>query len=92
MKKSWPRAVGGLALGLLLVSAPAQAVPGQSAPVTAGQKAYQTSLMRWRASAGDLSNWSRSGTVVTEGELRLDPANASAGTDPYGPGVTRHVR
>lgn len=79
-----------LALGLLLPMAPAQSVPGPSGPVTAGQKQYQTGLIRWRAAEGDFASWSRAGTVLTAaGELTLDQGSATAGTDPFGPGGYR---
>ncbi len=79
-------AVIALALGQLLVVAPAQAVPGP-APVTAGQKEYQTSLTRWRAAGGDFGAWSLAGAALTAGgELTLDPGTATPGVDPFGPG------
>lgn len=75
------------AVGLLLLMAPAQAM---ASPVTAGQKAYETSLLRWRASAGQFNSWSRQGTALTPaGALTLDPATAVAGVDPFGPGGYR---
>jgi hypothetical protein len=82
--------MSALALGIVLLAGPAQAVPGPASPVTAGQKAYQTSLLRWRASNGDFAGWSHTGTLLTRaGELRLDPKKATAGTDPFGPGGYR---
>jgi len=84
------RTAGAIALGLLLVAGPAQAAPGTGSPVTAGKKAYDTSLLRWRASGGDFAAWTRAGTVLTgAGELRLDPDHATEGTDPFGPGAYR---
>jgi len=84
------RTVSVIALGLLLLAGPAQAVPGTGAPVTAGKKAYETSLLRWRSSNGDFASWTRAGTALTgTGELRLDPEHATAGTDPFGPGGYR---
>ena len=67
--------------------APAQAVPGPSGPVTAGKKAYQTGLIRWRATEGDFATWSLAGAVLTPGgEITLDEGSATTGTDPFGPG------
>ena len=58
--------------------------------MTAGQKRYATSLLRWRAAEGDFAPWTRTGTIITgDGELRLDPPTATAGTDPFGPGGYR---
>ena len=84
-------AVGGrfvsrvAALALLVLVVPAQAA---AAPVTAGQKAYDTSLLRWRP--GQFASWDRQGTVLAPtGELTLHPATASDGSDPFGPGGYR---
>ena len=86
MKTSSPRVLSAVALGLLLLVGPAQAVPGAK-PVTAGQKEYQTSLTRWRAADGDFASWTLAGTTLTPGgEITLDPATATGGTDPFGPG------
>lgn len=87
MAVSVPTRAKVAAVCLLLVMAPAQAV---AAPVTAGQKAYETSLLRWRASAHQFDSWSRQGTALTPtGALTLDPGTAVAGTDPFGPGGYR---
>ena len=90
MNTSTPRTLSAVALALTLLAGPAQAAPGSGPPVTAGQKSYQTSLMRWRATEGDFANWTRGGTALTAvGELRLDPTPATPGTDPYGAGGYR---
>ena len=90
MRTSTPRTLSAVAIAVLLLAGPAQAVPGSGPPVTGGQKSYQTSLMRWRAAQGDFANWTRAGTALTAaGELRLDSATATPGTDPYGPGGYR---
>ena len=79
-------AVIALALGQLLVIAPAQAVSGAK-PVNAGQKEYRTSLTRWRAAEGDFASWALAGTTLTAGgALTLDPGSATPGADPFGPG------
>ena len=85
--KASSRALRVLVLVLLVFSVPSAAVAGSDPPVTAGQKGYQTNLLRWQGAEGDFSDWTRSGTVIgAEGEIRLDPGSASPGTDPFGPG------
>jgi hypothetical protein len=90
MRMAASRGVGILSLGLLLFVTAASAVPAAAGPVTAGQKSYQTSLLRWRTSAGDFAGWSNTGTVLNgQGEIQLDQATAVSGNDPFGPGGYR---
>src|SRR5688500_5231869 len=49
--------------------------------------AYRTETTRWRAASTQFANWQRSGVVLNAtGALQLDPEQAGAGTDRYGPG------
>ena len=79
-------AVIALALGQLLVIAPAQAVPGPGA----GHRRTEgvpDQPARWRASEGDFASWTRAGTALTDaGELTLDPGTATPGDRPLRPG------
>jgi hypothetical protein len=48
---------------------------------------YRTSFTCWRAAEGGFSAWRRVGlTLQPAGALRLDPATATAESDPYPPG------
>jgi peptidase C39-like protein len=48
---------------------------------------YQAAVTRWRGSDGGFSAWGLTGVVLgADGALRLDPATAASGTDPYPPG------
>jgi len=49
--------------------------------------AYQTGFIRWRAAQGGFSGWALNGVKLNTGALEFDPATASAGVDPYGPGT-----
>jgi hypothetical protein len=55
--------------------------------VSAAPVPYQAAMTRWRAGDGGFAAWERTGVVLApDGSLRLDPATAQAGTDPYPPG------
>ncbi len=53
----------------------------------AADSVYQTGLAHWRAADGGFAGWSRAGVSLTRGRLELDPATATAGSDPYAPGA-----
>ena len=56
------------------------------APVGAKGSPYSAGFARWRAAAGGLSGWQRSGVrLAADGTLQLGP-DASPGRDPYPPG------
>ena len=58
-----------------------------TAPVHAASTPYQTGLVRWDAATSGFAGWTRSGVqLAADGTLQLDPATASAATDPYPPG------
>lgn len=58
------------------------------APASAAKSDYRTGFTRWRAAADQFSAWQLSGvTRTSDGSLQLNPATASAGTDPYAPGA-----
>ncbi len=58
------------------------------APATAtDESSYRTSHAHWRASEQAFSSWTLNGVShAADGSLRLDPATASSGSDPYPPG------
>lgn len=69
-----------MALGQLLVVAPAQAVPG-SKPVTAGQKECQTSLTRWRTGGVSVTD-AEAGSLLGSGGSTFTWALASLAEGP----------
>lgn len=53
-------------------------------PAQAASTAYRTGFTRWRAATNGFSSWQLSGVQRdAAGVLRLDPATAEAGSDPY---------
>ncbi len=74
-----------VALGLLLS---VMASVFGLAPAQAADDEHTTGFTRWRASDGGLAGWSRTGVVLaTDGTLKLAPATAGSGTDPYAAGA-----
>ncbi|MCG8350427.1 MAG: peptidase C39 family protein [Chloroflexales bacterium] len=66
-----------LLIGLLVTSL-------MAAPLGAAETTYRTGFDYWRAADGGFSNWERQGvTLARDGTLRLDPAAAQRGVDPY---------
>jgi hypothetical protein len=59
-------------------------VPSVSAGKSTG--GYQTGFVKWEATGNGFSSWALSGVDLNNGALTLNPATASAGTDPYTPG------
>ena len=66
---------------------------GPQAPVTntvSPASGYRAETTRWRAQDSGFATWQRDGIALsTGGALQLDPQNAHAGTDQYGPGRYR---
>jgi hypothetical protein len=61
-------------------------------PAEAADATYRTGFQRWRAGANGFAKWQRAGVALgADGALRLDPASASRGSDPYAP-KTYHGR
>jgi len=61
---------------------------GMVTPVSAKreERAYQTGFVRWRAADNGFEGWTLTGVKRnTMGELEIDPATATADTDPYDP-------
>ncbi|MGB8981869.1 MAG: hypothetical protein WCC12_08345, partial [Anaerolineales bacterium] len=52
-----------------------------------GDSGYQTGFVRWRAAENGFSGWALDGVKLNAGALELDPATATAGTDPYAAGT-----
>ena len=60
---------------------------GVVAVVHAAPAPYLAALNRWRAADAGFAAWERAGVLVAaDGSLRLDPATAAPGTDPFPPG------
>jgi hypothetical protein len=56
-------------------------------PAGGGSAPYTTGFARWRGADGAFAGWQLAGVAVAaDGTLRLDPARATPGTDPFGPG------
>ena len=71
---------------LLILLIPATMVPSVAAK--GGGSTYQTGFIRWRAANNGFAGWALSGvSIKASGELEFQPATASAGTDPYAPGM-----
>lgn len=52
-------------------------------------KDYRTGFLRWDFNRGGASGWRLSGAVRTPEGIRLDPATALRGSDPFAPGAYR---
>ncbi len=58
-----------------------------AAPIEVARPLYQTGFIRWRAADDGFDGWQRIGVDrASDGTLRLDPATAIPGSDPYPPG------
>jgi hypothetical protein len=60
----------------------------ESSSVSTEVDTYQTGFIRWRAADAGFADWSLDGVKRNaKGELELDPATASPGSDPYAAGT-----
>ncbi len=72
---------------LVLLALVSFVLASQADALRAASKAgYQTGFAQWRAASGGFGAWTLAGAVrAANGSLQLDPATASAESDPYPP-------
>ena len=73
---------------LVVISAIVLSMVSSVSAKGSGEGGYQTGFLRWRAAENGFRGWALNGAMLNAlGALELDPATASAGSDPYAEGA-----